>query len=129
MHHAHQGRHWGPCTHGVDRVCVHHAPCLPAVVMSACTQAEGLAADPALSPGGPFDGRPGDFALSKLNFYQCSRVGCQRVYYGGRKECRAQAAEGQQAVELRCLAQRANCKGPCCTCLPFVSAAMLGASV
>eukprot|EP00891_Asterochloris_glomerata_P008572 jgi/Astpho2/8572/fgenesh1_pg.00126_%23_3_t len=60
-------------------------------------QAEGLMADPALSPGGPFDGRPGDFALSKLNFYQCSRVGCQRVYYGGRKECRAQAAEEDAA--------------------------------
>ena len=82
-------------------------------------QAEGLAADPALSPGGPFDGRPGDFALSKLNFYQCSRAACQRVYYGGRKECRAQAVEGQQASVLSRMAPRANCQGPCCTCSSF----------
>ena len=91
MHHKHQDRHRGPCMHEVE-TCEQHT-----CAVSACVQAEGLAADPALSPGGPFDGRPGDFALSKLNFYQCSRAGCQRVYYGGKKECRAQAAEGEQA--------------------------------
>ena len=32
-----------------------------------------LKADPALRPGGKYDGRPADFALERLLFYKCSK--------------------------------------------------------
>lgn len=40
-----------------------------------------------LSPGGRFDGRPVDYALSKFQFFACSR--CKQPYFGGLKECGA----------------------------------------
>jgi len=35
--------------------------------------------------GGSFDGRPADFALTKLLFYECHK--CSRPYYGGQRQC------------------------------------------
>ncbi|DBA68762.1 TPA: hypothetical protein ACH3X2_013379 [Trebouxia sp. C0005] len=46
---------------------------------------EGLHLDAALKPGGSFDGRPADFALTKLLFYECHK--CSRPYYGGQRQC------------------------------------------
>lgn len=40
-----------------------------------------------LHPGGKFDGRPVDYALSKFQFFLCSR--CKQPYYGGMRECGA----------------------------------------
>jgi len=37
--------------------------------------------------GGAFDGRPADFALTKLLFYECHK--CSRPYYGGQRQCGA----------------------------------------
>ena len=43
-----------------------------------------------LQAGGLFDGRPADFALTKLLFFECHK--CSRPYYGGQRRC---GAEGQ----------------------------------
>lgn len=37
--------------------------------------------------GGLFDGRPADFALTKLLFFECDT--CSRPYYGGQRQCGA----------------------------------------
>lgn len=37
--------------------------------------------------GGLFDGRPADFALTKLLFFECHT--CSRPYYGGQRQCGA----------------------------------------
>lgn len=52
-----------------------------------------------LSPGGKYDGRPVDYALSKYQFFACSK--CRQPYFGGLKACgaeqqRAEAAPGGQ---------------------------------
>ncbi|KAG2436360.1 hypothetical protein HXX76_006667 [Chlamydomonas incerta] len=53
-----------------------------------------LKADPALRPGGKYDGRPADFALERLLFYKCSK--CAKPYFGGARACGAQA-DGEDA--------------------------------
>ncbi|KAG2454545.1 hypothetical protein HYH02_000390 [Chlamydomonas schloesseri] len=54
-----------------------------------------LKADPALRPGGKYDGRPADFALERLLFYKCSK--CAKPYFGGARACGTQAhAEDEQ---------------------------------
>jgi hypothetical protein len=40
-----------------------------------------------LSPGGRFDGRPVDYALSKYTFFACNK--CLLPYFAGLKECGA----------------------------------------
>eukprot|EP00198_Chlamydomonas_reinhardtii_P010637 XP_001699974.1 predicted protein [Chlamydomonas reinhardtii] len=52
-----------------------------------------LKADPALRPGGKYDGRPADFALERLLFYKCSK--CAKPYFGGARACGAQAEDGE----------------------------------
>ncbi|KAL3155665.1 hypothetical protein ABBQ32_012694 [Trebouxia sp. C0010 RCD-2024] len=51
---------------------------------------EGLHTRPELKPGGLFDGRPADFALTKLLFFECDT--CSRPYYGGQRQCGADGA-------------------------------------
>ncbi|KAL0046570.1 hypothetical protein WJX82_004073 [Trebouxia sp. C0006] len=73
-----------------------------------CLKMEGLHFDPALKPGGSFDGRPADFALTKLLFYECHK--CSRPYYGGQRQCGVDgqvneggpAANGSNSQELLC---------------------------
>ncbi|MEW5307187.1 MAG: hypothetical protein WDW36_009595 [Sanguina aurantia] len=63
---------------------------------------------PQLQPGGRFDGRPADFALSRYSYYHC--YSCRKPYFGGMKACGAgppAAAGGGAAAaydpkELRC---------------------------
>lgn len=44
-----------------------------------------------LKPGGSFEGRPTDFAMSIYRFYRC--YGCKRPYFGGERQCGADAGE------------------------------------
>lgn len=50
-----------------------------------------LKAADALQPDGAYDGRPVEFALSKMMFYNCAR--CKQVYYGGLRQCGGGAAQ------------------------------------
>ncbi|KAL3146116.1 hypothetical protein ABBQ38_015464 [Trebouxia sp. C0009 RCD-2024] len=61
---------------------------------------EGLHTRPELKPGGLFDGRPADFALTKLLFFECHT--CSRPYYGGQRQCGADGApnEGGHAANV-----------------------------
>ena len=45
-----------------------------------------------LQPGGEWEGRPGELALERFNYYRCSR--CKDVYFGGARECGAAANAG-----------------------------------
>ncbi|KXZ44551.1 hypothetical protein GPECTOR_65g169 [Gonium pectorale] len=54
----------------------------------------GLRADPALQPGGRYEGRPADFGLERLLFYKCSR--CSKPYYGGQRACGVAGAGAAQ---------------------------------
>ncbi|GFH29088.1 IBR domain-containing protein, partial [Haematococcus lacustris] len=54
---------------------------------------EGAAAFPELQPGGSFEGRAVDLALTRFAFYKCSK--CQQPYCGGLKGCGAPEPEPQ----------------------------------
>jgi len=69
-------------------------------------RANGGLEDPALKPGGAFEDRPEDFALSKYLFFMCHT--CKKPYCGGRRDCQAAAEENEEDFnpeELVC--------GPC----------------
>lgn len=71
--------------------------------------------DRELQPGGKFDGRPVDWALSKYVFFECSK--CHLPYFGGARECGAagDAPGGGQALAWLCIAADTDA---CCACLP-----------
>ncbi|KAF6264521.1 hypothetical protein COO60DRAFT_1457625 [Scenedesmus sp. NREL 46B-D3] len=75
--------------------------------------------DEQLQPGGKFDGRPVDWALSKYVFFECSK--CRLPYYGGARQCgaAAPAAAGNapaayDATELVCGGCSAQAAGNNC---------------
>jgi len=89
--------------------------CLPDALYNECRQEviqlaktrlklSGAAKEDAelLRPGGKFDGRPVDYALSKFQFFACNK--CHQPYYGGLKECGApqQQPAGPGEVAGRC---------------------------
>eukprot|EP00898_Chlorokybus_atmophyticus_P001784 jgi/Chlat1/2606/Chrsp178S02455 len=55
-----------------------------------------------LQPGGRFDGRPADYALSVYTYYICHS--CQKPYFGGERACgeAVQDMDGFDAKELMC---------------------------
>ena len=59
----------------------------------------GGAPPPELQPGGAFEGRPGEFALQKFNYYECGR--CKEPYFGGDRAVApaAAAAAAEAAAE------------------------------
>jgi len=52
---------------------------------------------PELQPGGAFEGRPGEFALGKFNYYKCGR--CKEPYFGGDRACGPAAGGGGHGDE------------------------------
>lgn len=50
-----------------------------------------------LHAGGSFDGRPADFALAKLLFYECHK--CSRPYFGGQRQCGVDGKPRQLIVQ------------------------------
>eukprot|EP00928_Gymnodinium_smaydae_P030295 TRINITY_DN22571_c0_g1_i1.p1 TRINITY_DN22571_c0_g1~~TRINITY_DN22571_c0_g1_i1.p1 ORF type:complete len:620 (+),score=25.78 TRINITY_DN22571_c0_g1_i1:169-2028(+) len=51
--------------------------------------------DDAIRPGGLFDGRPKDYAITLYQYFLCEE--CERPYYGGERRCGGQAAGGQSS--------------------------------
>ena len=47
--------------------------------------------------GGPFFGRPLDFAMDKYNYYMCFK--CQKPYFGGERACGGSAARDPKNPE------------------------------
>ncbi|WIA08484.1 hypothetical protein OEZ85_007920 [Tetradesmus obliquus] len=70
--------------------------------------------DRELQPGGKFDGRPVDWALSKYVFFECSK--CHLPYFGGARECGAagDAPAAYDAQELVCGSCSAHAAGNNC---------------
>lgn len=50
-----------------------------------------VAADPLLKPGGEFFGKPAEYGMAKMLFFECAT--CNKPYYGGKKVCGAGPAE------------------------------------
>lgn len=72
--------------------------------------------DDAIRPGGAFDGRPREYALSLYRYYLCES--CSKPYFGGERRCEAAPAQGahHSAEERRicggCAATKAGAKCP-----------------
>jgi hypothetical protein len=83
--------------------------------------------DPELQPGGRFDGRPVDWALSKYVFFECSK--CQLPYFGGARECgAAAAAEAVGGAPGVCLYVRLLSAPICCVCTACRAKQLVGCS-
>lgn len=65
-------------------------------------RADGRHRDDAVRPGGQFDGRPAEYALTLYTFYRCET--CDAPYFGGLRAC-GDGGAGAAGDERRC--------GPC----------------